>query len=306
VRELRSRGVPSKRQKLRTKQIADAIGESHFTTYKALRELEKRGLVTRRPLSPRPFLVRRTKTTSSGYKGSQYRNDASYVSSLARRNPRASRILRRVVLSKLDMQNKHERETYNDIVRALKQAGINGKLATYDLVSGSVYWWLNDSKVESSVLDLVRTTPSNSLNSRWQVAFLNALEMSQSPKTIREFMNNPVPSRPVLIFRQTHQGWELVHKNSVLDLIRFPAKVEELQVVAQPWLIEYRPLKTKFRDLGLHPDAQTVSFVSVLRLTQKTRFRDENECIQSLTQIIELLSYSDLAESLRDIWQLKK
>ncbi len=145
VNDLDAKGAFSKKQKRSTRQIATAIGEPQDATRDALKELEKNGVVKRDPstTSPRPIIVRHTQTATSFYKTSQYQNDASYVTSLAKNNPNAVSIPRGINLTQLNMRNPSHREAYNDIVKTLRTAGLNGKLATYDLVGGTYYWWLH-------------------------------------------------------------------------------------------------------------------------------------------------------------------
>jgi DNA-binding MarR family transcriptional regulator len=144
VNDLQAKGAFSKKQKRSTRQIATAIGEPQGTTREALKELEKNGVVKRDPstTSPRPIVVRHTQTATSLHKTSQYQSDANYVTRLAQNNPNVVSIPRGISLSQLNMRNPNERQTYNDIVKALRNAGLNGNLATYDLVGGTYYWWL--------------------------------------------------------------------------------------------------------------------------------------------------------------------
>jgi hypothetical protein len=144
VNDLHAKGAFSKKQKRSTRQIAIAIREPQDRTRETLKELDKNGVVNRHPstTSPRPIVVRYTQTTTSFYKASQYQSDATYVTRLAQKNPNVISIPRGTNLNQLNMRNPIERKTYNDIVKALRNAGLNGNLATYDLVGGTYYWWL--------------------------------------------------------------------------------------------------------------------------------------------------------------------
>lgn len=145
VNDLHAKGAFSKKQKRSTRQIAIAIGEPQERTRETLKELEKNGVVDKDPstTSPRPIVVRHTQTTTSFYKTSQYQIDATYVTRLVQNNPSVTSIPRETNLNQLNMRNPIERETYNDIARLLRNAGLNGNLATYDLVGGTYYWWLS-------------------------------------------------------------------------------------------------------------------------------------------------------------------
>jgi len=144
VNDLFAKGAFSRKQKRSTRQVAIAIGEPPDRTREALKELEKNGVVNKHPSTTRPvpIVVRYTQTTTSLYKTSQYQIDATYVTRLAQNNPNVISIRRGINLNQLNMRNPIERETYNDIVKALRDAGLNGDLATYNLVGGTYYWWL--------------------------------------------------------------------------------------------------------------------------------------------------------------------
>jgi len=74
-----------------------------------------------------------------------YQADVGYIYALAANNSTATKIIGGVDLRHLRMRNKSDREAYNAIVEALRKAGFNGQLATYEFVSGSYYWCLTPS-----------------------------------------------------------------------------------------------------------------------------------------------------------------
>jgi DNA-binding MarR family transcriptional regulator len=177
VNDLHAKGAFSKKQKRSTRQIAIAIGEPPDRTREALKELEKNGVVNRHPstTNPVPIVVRYTLTTTSLYKRSQYQIDATYVTRLAQNNPNVISIPRGISLNLLNMLNPIERKTYNDIVKAVRNAGFNGNLATYELVGGTYYWWLalawrNNFKLFTKRQSTTKRTRKLGRKSRLQVS----------------------------------------------------------------------------------------------------------------------------------------
>jgi len=138
---LLSRQATESRRKVRTRQVADACGEPAGIILGALKDLEKAGIVSRSPseTSKRRFLIKRIRGRTFP---NRYKSDVEYISSLAQKDRRVARMCGGVDLTKLDMWDKQDRETYNRIVEKLRQAGFDNRLGTYDLVAGSYYWWL--------------------------------------------------------------------------------------------------------------------------------------------------------------------
>jgi hypothetical protein len=137
---LNSHGAYSKRQRIRTRIIADAVGKSAAMTLRALKMLEG-SVVQRFPkaTNPHPFVSRQVGNEPVA---GDYQADVDYIYALAASNSIVSKIVAGQNLRQLNMRNPRDRERYNAVAKALRKAGFNSRLATYKFVAGSFYWSL--------------------------------------------------------------------------------------------------------------------------------------------------------------------
>jgi hypothetical protein len=127
--------------KRRTRTIALAVGKPVNTTLTALKEMLEAAIVAKWPKrsGPQRFLTRRV-----GNKNTKpdFANDLACIQSLARKDPRVSRVVEGVNLTALDMTIDSDRRRFNAIVEAVHKLGLGPQLGTYHLVSRSYHWWL--------------------------------------------------------------------------------------------------------------------------------------------------------------------
>jgi hypothetical protein len=141
VGALQAAGALTPRQKVRTRQVANAIGQSLEDTRSALKELHSAGIVGKHPsrTNPRPFLIKLVRGVPTR---PDFASDALHVLGLSKRNAKAAAIVGNIPVQGLVMSDPKDRRTFNDMVEQLIQAGFDGKLGTYEFVAGSYYWWL--------------------------------------------------------------------------------------------------------------------------------------------------------------------
>jgi hypothetical protein len=141
VGALQAAGALTPRQKVRTRQVANAIGQTLEDTRSALKELRSAGIVGKRPsrTNPRPFLIKLVRGLPTR---PDFASDALHVLGLSKRNAKAAAIVGNIPVQGLVMSDPKDRRTFNDMVTQLIQAGFDRKLGTYESVAGSYYWWL--------------------------------------------------------------------------------------------------------------------------------------------------------------------
>lgn len=141
VGALQATGALTFKKRIRTRQIANAIGQSLEDARSALKELESAGVVGKYPskTNPRPFLIKLVRGVPTR---PDFPSDALHVLGLSKRNATAARIVGNLAVQGLDMWDPQDRNTFNDLVEQLIRAGFDGKLGTYEFVAGSYHWWL--------------------------------------------------------------------------------------------------------------------------------------------------------------------
>lgn len=141
VGALQAAGALTRTQKVRTRQVANAIGQTLEDTRSALKELHSAGVVGKHPsrTNPRPFLIKLVRGVPTR---PNFPSDALHILGLSKRNAKAAAIVGNIPVQGLVMSDPHDRRTFNDMVEQLIQAGFDGKLGTYEFVAGSYYWWL--------------------------------------------------------------------------------------------------------------------------------------------------------------------
>jgi len=141
VGALQAAGALTRTQKVRTRQVANAIGQSLEDTRSALKELHSAGVVGKYPskTNPRPFLIKLVRGVPTR---PDFASDALHILGLSKRNPKAATIVGNIPVQGLVMSDPQDRRTFNDMVEQLIQAGFDGRLGTYEFVAGSYYWWL--------------------------------------------------------------------------------------------------------------------------------------------------------------------
>jgi len=129
-----------------------------------------------------------------------------------------------------------------------------------------------------------------------------------APPALDVFKSWGLPSPAnVLLFKHTAKGFEPIHAKRFLQVLEFPATIEDISKVAKPWVIEYRPISITYGGLPL-PASGThrIPLMEALCLGTESRFNNENEFINALKKSVQALTYSESAETLRDLWQMKR
>jgi len=141
VGALQAAGALTRTQKVRTRQVANAIGQSLEDTRSALKELHSAGVVGKHPsrTNPRPFLIKLVRGVPTR---PDFASDALHILGLSKRSATVAGIVGNIPIRALDMSDPQDRRTFNDMVEQLVQAGFDGRLGTYEFVQGSYHWWL--------------------------------------------------------------------------------------------------------------------------------------------------------------------
>jgi hypothetical protein len=123
----------------RTKAVALALQKPINATLTALGEMFQASIVQRSRKGGKAYLRKRI---GNKIVNANFAKDVAYITSLAAIDTRVAKIVGSINLTALNMWNKDDRETFNEIVDQIRTLGVGGRLGFYEVASNTYYWSL--------------------------------------------------------------------------------------------------------------------------------------------------------------------